>query len=356
MTAIRSKRSKAAEYLIDQLGVDVKHNSELYEFRPQTRMPVRHRPFTCRDLAYDRGMMDLVDLIDLTSDEIRPSTKRFLQKRLKNRLDEIHQSYLRRMKEGTDPSIIPAGISDNLIVEEELEIKENEEILPTPSIDRFNRSSKAFAPPISMTNPSHSRAYHSHIEETLRKIEVSNEKSIEETGKKYFQYSGYKLRFRLHEQPPSVPIVKETIRPTTSPILPRLPLASARSVQWNSSSFLTSRPKTTVRTRTARSQHSAVDLNLTVPIRENRTSICRSARRIATPRVHTEFQPEEKVKSARPPSQRLLKKRVTPFAPTLSFLSYSDPPSYYNQTTRFVPVTLKSTAAGLPAGNRLIRD
>ncbi|CAF4288899.1 unnamed protein product, partial [Adineta steineri] len=46
-----------------------------------------------RDLAYDEGMMDLVDLIDIAGTNIKPCTKRFLQRRVKPRIDELHQAY-----------------------------------------------------------------------------------------------------------------------------------------------------------------------------------------------------------------------------------------------------------------------
>ncbi|CAF4737918.1 unnamed protein product, partial [Rotaria magnacalcarata] len=70
MAAIRRERLEVAEYLIDQLTINVKYATNLYEFRVRKANPIRQRTFSCRDLAYEKGMMELVDLIDITNDEV----------------------------------------------------------------------------------------------------------------------------------------------------------------------------------------------------------------------------------------------------------------------------------------------
>ena len=360
MTAIRAKRPKVAEYLIDQMGVDGNHSTDLLEFRPQTRMPVRHRPLSCRELAYDRGMMDLVDLIDITSDDVRPSIKRYLQKRLKNRLDEIHQTYLKRFKERTNHPIILTEDKDISIIEEDAEDKENDDLIPADLSEEFTDTPTHSLPVPSTSAPT--RSYQSHIEKTLRSIEISNEKSIDETGKKLFRFTGYTVRFSLNDDVENDANLQQQSRPRTTP--PSLPTVSTRntlSAPLFSSSFATFRSKATARTQTARSERSNVDLNSSLPIRENRTSICRSARYVSTPRVvsaavDNDTKADRKSQIVRSASQRLLPKRPQIIHPNLNYISQPQQSVFYNSTQRFVPLTLKSTATGLSLNHRLIRD
>ena len=364
MAAIRAKRYKVAEFLIDQLGIDVNHSSNLLEFRPQTRMPVRQQVLTCRELAYDRGMMDLVDLIDIASDEVKPGIKRFLQKRLKNRLDEIHQAHLKRLAERTSIFVAPVEDKEIRRIEEGNEDRESddnsraekeEETPPTQS--------RPQPPPIqpSFSAPASARPYRSHIEDTLERLELSNEKSIDDTGKKLFRFSNHTLRFRLVESD-SFPADKPT---ETTPLksrshsLPHIVPASARSVVAATSATSARRPPTGASTFNQPSRYSFTDFNTQPPVRETRTSICRSARCVSTPRVvqpvNPEPKPEPKPKVLRIPSQRLLPRRLTSIQP--GFVSHLQQPIYYNQSNHYVPLTLRTTAVGLPlTTHRLIRD
>lgn len=348
MSAIRNKRPQVAEYLIDQLGVDVNHRSQLYEFRPQTRMPIRQRPMTCRELAYERGMMDLVDLIDLTSDETRPGTKRFLHRRLQTRIDEIHQSSLKRFKERNAQFLVPTGDNDRLIVEEESEIRDIDDSFNNLSrSEKFNDSKEKHA----VSLPA-ARVFRSRIEDTVKKIDFSSEKPIDDSGTKKFRYSGYKLRFRLEEDQSKA---KATPRKPTSPFA-LLQEPTSPSTATLNTSLPSARPRTTVRTATARSQRSIFDLNSSLPIRENRTSICRSARRIQTPRVSNEQKTDNKDQSLRPPSHRLLPKRPQKYIPDFSFVSVHQSTPFYKQSTHNVPLTLKSMTGGFTSERTFIRD
>jgi hypothetical protein len=341
MAAIRAKRHKVAEYLIDQLAVNVNHSSELIEFRTQTKIPVRQRTFSCRDLAYDKGLMDLVDLIDIASDEVKPSIKRYLQRRLKARLDEIHQAYLKRVKDRSNRLIIQALARENKMLEEEEEEKEHEESSTVNVIDEFVMHPPP--PPAPVVR----RSYKSHIEETIQSIESTNDKSIDETGKKKFRFSGYTLRYRLVE---TANISKQT-RPKTALLsLPTIPFTTLRLV----SPSPLPRPMTTATTHMNR--RSISEISTRIPIRETRTSICRSARRVATPRVvptvNTENKPTIITNNT---TERLLPKRHHQINMNYAYVPQAQN-AVYNEPRRFMPVTLKATAIGLPSQTRLIRD
>ena len=350
MAAIRAKRTRIAEYLIDQLGINVNHRTELYEFRTQTTIPVRERLLTCRDLAYEHGMMDLVDLIDISSDEVKPNIKRYLQRRIKTRLDEIYQNYLKRMKERSKRLTIQEQERENQILEMEEE-KENEQpVIPSNTIDETNIPPSAPSSPPPMTP----RVYKSHINETIQTIDAKYDGSIDETGKKRFRFSNYTLRFRLVETDSSPASSKSKPSPFTF-----LPSATKTTTPV---SRLLSRPTTT----TANIQNRSLsEISTQIPVRETRTSICRSARHLTVPRIPSsvvsEPKPEIKSSPVAPiimnPTQRLLPKRLNP---PVSNNRYTYIPqlqnAIYNEPRRFMPVTFRSTAIGLPLSNRLIRD
>ncbi|CAF1024756.1 unnamed protein product [Rotaria sordida] len=352
MAAIRAKRYKMAEYLIDQLGINVNHTTNLLEFRPQTRIPVREQTISCRDLAYNKGMMDLVDLIDIVSDEVKPNIKRYLQRRLKTRLDQIHQSYLKRMKERNNRLIIPSQEKETNVLEENEQEKENEEPLSANIIDDIKIFS--LAPPIP---PVVHRPYKSHIEATMQSIESKNDKSIDESGKKFFRFSGYTLHYRLVETGNKNQQKKERSRPKTGIFsFPIIPPTSTRTLPPPS----LSRPTTTA-TTTNVNRRSISEVSARIPIRETRTSICRSARHIATPRVAptvtTESKPEITPKTITTinTTQRLLPKRIRQINTDYNYIPQLQN-AVYNDPRHFMPVTLKTTSTGLLSDTRLIRD
>ncbi|CAF2345846.1 unnamed protein product [Rotaria sp. Silwood2] len=353
MAAIRAKRYKVAEYLIDQLGINVNHTTNHLEFRLQTKIPVREHIISCRDLAYDKGMMDLVDLIDIVSDEVKPSIKRYLQRRLKTRLDQIHQSYVKRMKERNNRLIIQLQEKEPKILEDDEQEKENEEPLSANISDDINLFPPAPPPP---PPPIVHRPYKSHIEATIRSFESKNDKSIDESGKKFFRFSGYTLHYRLVEVGNANQQKQERWRPKTATFsLPVIPLTSTRTLPQP-----LSRPTTTA-TTTNVNRRSASEVSARIPIRETRTSICRSARRIATPRiaptVTSESKPEVTIKPITTinTTQRLLPKRIPQINTDFSYIPQLQN-AVYNDPRRFMPVTLKTTATGLLSDTRLIRD
>ncbi len=408
MAAIRAKRHKVAEYLIDQLAINVNHSTELIEFRTNTAMPIRECTLTCRDLAYDKGMMDLVDLIDITSDEVKPSIKRYLQRRLKNRLDEIHQAYLQRLDERSHRLIIQSQESKNQPFEKkeqgrekkeqgrekEEEESENEEI---PIVNTADDGSLPLPPPPSRSSPlpqprssqtpplpqppsSHTppllqppqppllplppsspplvpqisaRPYKSRIEETIQKIESKNDQSIDESGKKLFRFSSYALRYRLVETTDTNQQINERsrLRPKSS----ALPFIPSTTTQPLPSSF--SRSATTMNINS----RSISEISGRLPIRETRTSICRSARRTATPRVvpTANYVSKPEVKHTTTTmintTQRLLPKRIHRINTNYGYI-HRVQHALYNEPRHFVPITLRATAVDLSSNTRLVRD
>lgn len=172
--------------------------------------------------------------------------------------------------------------------------------------------------------------------------------------KKRFRFSNYTLRFRLIETDP-----QKKLKPKSSPydILPSTAMTTNPT---------TPVPRTISRpTTTATNIHnrSLSEVSTQIPVRETRTSICRSARRLTTPRISSSVVSEPKPEIKSPPvppvinrTQRLLPKRFNP----VSNKTYSYIPqlqnALYNEPRRFMPVTFRSTAIGLPLSNRLIRD
>ena len=352
MAAIRNKKYKVAEYLIDQLGINVNYTTEFLEFRTTTHIPFRGRTVSCRDLAYDKGMMDLVDLIDIVSDEVKPNIKRYLQCRLKNCLDQIHQSHVKRMKERNNHFMIRLQEKENKIVEEDEQEKEDEGPSRINSVNNVN-----LMPPTSSMPPVIHRTCESHIQTTIKSIASSNDKSIDETGKKKFRFSDYTLRYRLVETVNNDEQVKERSRPKTVSL--SLPTISSTTPRPLPGPF--SRPTTTA---TNINHRSLSEGGTHLPIRETRTSISRSARRTITPRAASTVHSEAKsdvaaattaATNAIHTTQRLLPKR-TPrinkgyfYIPQLQHAVYNDP-------GRFMPVTFKSTATALSSNVRFIRD
>lgn len=346
MAAIRAKRRKVAEYLIDQLAINVNYTTDLIEFRLNTNIPIRDRIISCRDLAYETGMMNLVDLIDMVSDEVKPSIKRYLQQRLKKRLNDIHQAYLKRLKERDHRLIIQKQQKENQILEIQ---EENEEI------STVNIADDASLPPPPIQPIIH-RPYRSHIEETIKKLQSKNDKSIDVTGRKAFRFSNYTLRYRLVEVPNTKRKTKEQVQIKSTPFA--LPLLLPTTPQ--PLSRLISRP-TTATTVANTNQRSASVISARLPIRETRTSMSRSARRVATPGVASSVITDNKsetkpmVTTSINTTVRLLPKRNPPIRANYSYIPQVQQ-TIYIEPRRSVPVTLKATAIGLPSDTRLVRD
>jgi hypothetical protein len=318
MAAIRAGQNEVAEYLIDQLAIDVQYAADLHEFRLRSRNPVRHRRLSCRDLAYNQGMMELVDLIDITNDDVTPNIKRYLINRLQTRLNIIHQTYLKRLEER----------NKHLVFESKKE-KENEE-LPTVNITDENiitSSSSLMLPPITP------RSYKSYIEETIQNIDTTKDKSIDETGKKTFRFSNYTLRFRLIETPDTNNKNKEQSQ------IPSLPTIS----------LFTSHSTSSITTNNI--HHTNSQASSPTSIRGARVSVCRSARQTTLPQIV----PIKNKPPMIPNTKRFLPKRVNQNNIKYSYIPQQKH-ALYNQPQRFMPMTLKSTAIGLPSVTRIIRD
>lgn len=292
MAAIRNEQNEVADYLIDQLAINVQHAADMVEIRASNAVPVRYQMYNCRELAYQRGMMDLVDLIDLASENVTPAIKRHLQGRLRARLDHIHQTYSERWKTRHK--------------QKSRSFRSKETISSTDiNDDRLTRS---------FILPNNQRSYQSHIAKILQTVSpTTRDKSIDESGKKTFRFSNYKLRFQLNDTINGKSSSNKPLSRTKSiaPALPAVSLASS-SLPTFSTSFVSPQ-----RTR--------------LPIRETRTSICRTARRHATFSV---LSTESKLTTA-VRNQSLLPQRMKP---TNTHQHY--PPSRF-----FMPSTSKPTTA-----------
>lgn len=323
MAAIRTDQIEVAEYLIDQLAINVQYEADLNEFHLHSRKPIRYRSISCRDLAYNQGLMELVDLIDIISDDVTTNIKRYLINRLQTRLNIIHRAYLKRLEEHKKYLLFQSN-----------QEKENQEP-PTENITDGNIISSTMLPPITH------RSYKSHIEETIQNIDTSKDKSIDETGKKTFRFSNYTLRFRLIETPNTNNKKKEQSQ------IPSLPTISLFS------SPLT--PLLTTTTTANNTHRSNSQASSRFSIRDSRASICRSARRTNLPQIV----PTENKPSIITTTKRSVPKRVNTNSIKYSYIPQQQQQqqhTIYNQPQRFMPVTLKSTAIGLPSDTRILRD
>ena len=231
MTAIRHSRKEVAEYLVERWTIDVNQYADISEFRMKSKAPFRYRSLTCRELAYQKGMMDLVDMIDIASNNLKTGSQQLIKRRLETRLDQIHQSYIQKPKLRKQNS--SSQMSDDSAVSSDDE-----------QIPRLTTA------PILAHRP-----FQSRIEIMMQNIpkEQTSDFSIEKTGKKTFRYSGYKLRFRLLD--------------TTN----NASQSNSTSTQHNSklSSQKSSRSKVP---KSITKIHTSVH----PPVRETRTSISRS--------------------------------------------------------------------------------
>lgn len=306
MAAIRNERNEVADYLIDQLAINVQYTADLHEFRLRNRIPIRYRMYSCRDLAYEKGMMELVDLIDLTNPSVTSNIKSYLKSRLKTRLNRIHEAYLKRLEDSTKQVRIE---------------NENHQLPPVNSVSSFNKNTLQTSAIMSR------RQRKSFIDETIENIDTSKEKSIDETGKKTFRFSNYTLRFRLMEnfepQPklPSLP----TISLFTSPSTPLITSNQTHRSISETSSHLSFRPLT-------------------------RTTTCATPRHTILPSITP-----TNARSSSLTTTTTKRKQTKHQSFNYGYIPRAQE-TLYNQPKRYMPVTLKATAIGLPSDTRVIRE
>jgi hypothetical protein len=313
-------------------------------------MPIRHRTISCRDLAYERGMMDLVDIIDISSSEVTSNIKRYLQRRLHKRLDEIHKSYLVRMKEHDSRSMHSKGYKSISTTNENI----NKDV-PSMSILSEDIASLPIQQSESVSpHQSHSRPYQSSIDTTLRQMASPNENSIDATGEKLFRYSGYKIRFRLNETNDTSRILAEqTSMKRQATYTPRISLISARNGEIKTPSVIVTRPKTTTTTNIQKGDYIKRDNFVALlPVRETRTSIRRSTRFAPTARIMPEVKVEKtsagKLNLTEYFRQRSLSKRMHPMTSTAEYMARS-------QSSSFLPLPIRSTNMILRLDQRMTR-
>ena len=322
MAAIRNEQNEVAEYLIDQLAINVQHTADMVEIRASNEVPIRYRMYTCRELAYQRGMMDLVDLIDLASDNITPAVKRHLQGRLRTRLDRIHQTYSERWKTR----------------------HKSRSLKPKETIPSTNINDKHLTR--SVVVPSTERSYQSHIAKLLQTIPTTHDKSIDESGKKTFRFTNYTLRFQTTDSSTGKSSKKQLSRSKSIvPPLPTLSLTSASLPTFNTP-FVGPEPQ----------RQSISQYRTRLPIRDTRTSICRSARRHATfSMLSTENKPTTPALNRGLLPQRM--KLADSDGHYLSLQRQQRTHAMYNPSRFFMPSPLKpTTAAPLSTATIAIKD
>jgi hypothetical protein len=236
MVAIRTEHNDIAEYLIDQLAINVQYKAEMSEFRLNRLKPLRYRTYSCRDLAYKKGMMTLVDLIDFLSEDIKPGTRRHLKQRLQTRLELMHEKYLKRLtmcdnhRFNHDPS--------------SFDIDDEQPMIDTSTESNSHR---------------HSYVIQSSVQEQIHHLFTTNVRSIDEIERKKFRFSNYTLNFQLDKSGQfdnkSLSRAKSTV-----PSMPTIPSVNSRL-------------STIVNDR----QRSSRQCQPRLPVRHTRTSICRSA-------------------------------------------------------------------------------
>lgn len=321
MAAIRRQRIDVAEYLIDQLAIDVNFAPDLHEFRMRTKAPIRERTYSCRDLAYEKGMMELVDFIDLLNTEVTPNIKRYLKKRLQARLDNIHDEYLQRTNEQ----------NKTLTTSQTPEVTTARGASPiTNTIDEKNSTSD--------TLPVIDRPYKSHIIEAAQNIDTTPDESIDVSGKKTFHFNNYSLRFRLVDQKDTKQDVKEQRQSPTKTSVPSLPILA----------FPLSPSPPLILSNTNRRSISETSTHFSN--RDTCLSVCHSVRSTNMSQLGS-FENKPLITST---PKHLLPKRFNQNNVKYRYIPEQD--TSYNPPRRLMPVTLKATAIGLPSDSKIIRD
>lgn len=81
MCAIRHKQLEMAEFLISN-KIDVTYSVQLMEFPNETTLPITLQSYSCREMAYDRQLYDLVNLIDFFDETTNSKIVRYIGKNL----------------------------------------------------------------------------------------------------------------------------------------------------------------------------------------------------------------------------------------------------------------------------------
>lgn len=326
MAAIRRDRPAVAEYLIDQLNVNVSYATGLHEFRFRSPNPLRQRTFSCRDLAYEKGMMDIVDLIDITSDQVKPNIKRYLRKRVQARLDSIRQHQLKRLTEQNTRELV-------------IQAAEDKDKKTSAKSDKDDEQPPSPPQPIVSILPPIIRPHKSRIEEAVQNIDKEERKSFDETGKKTFHFGNYNLRYRLVETTDKKKKPKEKSKLSSS--IPSLPLINL-DLQPSSPSAITKS-----------NRHSISDSSLRLSMPDTYSNGRDSTRQVAIPDAAS----IDSKPSIPPPVKTVISsKRKTRKYINQGYVPQQQDSFYNQQQQRFVPLTLKATAIGLPSDSRIIRD
>lgn len=95
MIAIRAGQESMAEYLI-AIGINVSHEIELRQLKEE-ELPIIYYKHSCRDMAFDKGLYNIIHLIDIFSEStddriVKYLGAKYLERNLKNRPNPARDS------------------------------------------------------------------------------------------------------------------------------------------------------------------------------------------------------------------------------------------------------------------------
>lgn len=140
MVAIRAHKESMAEFLITK-GINVSHEIELKEFTEEA--PINYYKYSCRDMAFDYGLYNIINLIDIFNENTNENIIQFLgEKYLQNNLKfnknidkDSHNSYKKHLDKFDNVQqneLIKDDLSDKLDAASEINIfKEIEDLKPS---------------------------------------------------------------------------------------------------------------------------------------------------------------------------------------------------------------------------------
>ncbi|RNA29521.1 histone -like [Brachionus plicatilis] len=149
MHAIRHKNEKIAEYLIFK-GINFDYEAKLMEFNEKTNS-MSFNSYSCRQMAYDNELYDIVDLIDICNCQLKTNLRCFLINRYLNKMNEKYmdrkifsRNLKKRIELGFENNINKLSINDEVesVVSNEKELMEEIDLHKPQSdiLDDFQRN------------------------------------------------------------------------------------------------------------------------------------------------------------------------------------------------------------------------
>lgn len=109
MCAIRNQKPKIAEYFINK-GIDINYKVELLEFKQETRL--NYSEYSCRSMAYDKDLFNIVDLIDIFDPKSDPKIVRYLCERY------LRENFKEDKSDSESEKLYEARLTTNFVSEQ----------------------------------------------------------------------------------------------------------------------------------------------------------------------------------------------------------------------------------------------